>query len=309
MAVEYDPVTGLPKKAKAANQPPALATGQTLQDQIAASLAANPQGTFGPSSGVNYAGAQPQATTPGMPDYKALIAAALGPLTAQYGADDAADMATRNQQLIRALGQFGQQFDLEGANTAFGADFVNSSGLADVLPQANALAQQTTDAGMSFQARAAKAHKDTVRQIKNALAARGLLQSGETGHQLQEQQTQFDTGQYDARAQVQDYMAAVNQGYTQAVRARQVALAEAQRVEAARQAQLNPGTTTPAPVAPAGPVAPPAPAYTVGNDMGSAGLDAASIRAALGPGEFLPGEDPQVRARRLRATGGPLAVQ
>lgn len=240
---EIDPLTGLPKKKKQAGAGGRVGpVAMFNQADIDASLAVNPQGGFGPSGGVDYSMG---AKAPGMPDYAALIKAALGPMTAQFGADSAADLGTRNQQLIRALGQFGEQFDLTGANKAFGESFVGESGLGELLPQANALAQQTTDAGMSFTARSTKAHKDSVRAIKNALAARGALRSGEAGYQLQEAQGAFDTGQYDARQQVQDFMGAVNQGYAQAQRERQMQMAAAQREEAGRQAALNPGIANP----------------------------------------------------------------
>jgi hypothetical protein len=241
-SIEYDPLTGLPKKktpGQPTAQPFALFGGGSQYDGPGGG---NP-GMAQSYSPLSYGGAGAGAAaskTGGMPDYKSLIAAALGPMTAQFGADAAADLGTRNQQLIRSLGQFGEEFDLGAANAAFGEGFVGESGLASLLPQANELARQTTGAGMSFKARSEKAHKDAVRQIRNALAARGALQSGELGHQLQEAQGQFDTGQYDARQQVQDFMSAVNAGYAQAQRARALQLAEAQRAEAARQAQLNP---------------------------------------------------------------------
>lgn len=232
---DIDPTTGLPRKKKTTtNQVFAPPTGYA------------PGGvTYGFPTGDGGSQAAPRSpfTTPGFtPDYKALIDAALGPMSAQFGADDIADQNTRNQQLIRALGQFGQQLDLGSANAAFGQDFVNQSGLAGLLPQANQLAQQTTDAGQSYMARATKTHTDQIRAIKNALAAKGALQSGELGHQLQEEQGRYDTGQYDARLQVQDYVSELQRGYATAQRQRAQQLAAAQREEAARQAQLNPVT-------------------------------------------------------------------
>lgn len=48
IGVPIDPLTGMPKKKKA----PAFTQGQ-----VNLSLAQNPQGTFGPSAGVNYGAA------------------------------------------------------------------------------------------------------------------------------------------------------------------------------------------------------------------------------------------------------------
>lgn len=233
--VEYDPLTGLPKKKTAASgaAPAALtaAGGQTF----------SPWSFYMPQA----AGVQPPGTIklPGYtPDYTALINAALGPLQAQLAAEGVQDLSGRNQQIVRALGQFGEPLSLESANQAFGSDFVNQAGLGELLGQANQLAEQTTGAGLSVTARLEKAHKDAVRQIRNSLAARGLLRSGELGHQLQEQQGAFDTGQYDARQQLFDFLSAVQSGYVQAQRARQQQLTQAQMAEAARQAELNPAT-------------------------------------------------------------------
>lgn len=176
------------------------------------------------------------------PDYKSLITQALGPLTAQLGAEGSADLAGRNSALIRGLTQFGEQFDPSGAQAAFGQDFYNQAGLGDILPQANALAAENTKAGFSVAARQKSAFERSVQQIRDALAARGLLRSGATGVALQGAQKEFETGQYDARQQLADYAASVQQGYVAAQRQRAAQLEAAQREEAERQARLNPPT-------------------------------------------------------------------
>lgn len=277
--VEVDPLTGLPKKKKQASpfRPGTmnLTPGQGLaqSNQIAAGFSPNlATAQYGgmPSGLPGASGGAPS----NQPDYKALIQAALGPLSAQLGAEGVADLTGRNNQFVRALGQFGEQFDLGQANQAFGPEFVGEAGLGELLPQANALAAQTTGAGVSYQARASKARKDAVRQIRNILASRGLLRSGELGYQLQEQQTAFDTGQYDARQQLQDYLTAVNQGYVEAQRQRALALDAATREEAARQAALNPMSGTSA----AQPYSPAAVAPVASGNVGSAGSLLAPFR-------------------------------
>lgn len=228
IGVPIDPATGMPRttKKRTAARPgvdPSLAANSDALNQQYGLGAYKPFGAGGST-----------------PDYKALIQQALAPFQAQLGAEGVSDLTSRDNQFIRTLGQFGQQFDTASANQAFGEDFFNSAGLGEVLPQANKLAQQTTDAGLSYTARSTKALQDRIRQIKNGLAARGALRSGELGYQLQEAQTGYDTGQYDAAQQVQDFLGAINRGYTEGVRARQAQIAAAQREEAGRQAQLNP---------------------------------------------------------------------
>jgi hypothetical protein len=69
-------------------------------------------------------------------------------------------------------------------------------------------------------ARMEKLRKDNVRAIKNALASRGALRSGEAGYQLGEEQQRYSTAQYDARSQLVDLLAGIEAGYANSSRAR-----------------------------------------------------------------------------------------
>ncbi|MCR4338324.1 MAG: hypothetical protein NUW01_00395 [Gemmatimonadaceae bacterium] len=264
----YDSLTGMPTKKK---QPWQTALGQRstgLNQQYGLGQYASPSGGGGLGGGQQLG----PINLPGFtPDYKSLISQALGPLSAQLTAEGSADVASRNAGLIRGMAQFGEQFDPAGAQAAFGQDFYNQAGMGDILGQANALAAENTKAGFSVKARQQSAFEKSVQQIRDALASRGMLRSGATGIALQGAQKEFDTGSYDARMQLSDYMSGVQQGLVNAQRQRAGQLEAAQREEAERQARLNPPTgsrtvnpgdpdypVTPTPVTP--PTPPPAPA-------------------------------------------------
>lgn len=117
----------------------------------------------------------------------------------------------------RAIGQFGLVPDFNNVDTSLlGPDFQQ-----DVTPETLGLAQQNTAAGLSTAARITQAHQDAIRQIKNALAARGALRSGEAGFQLGREQQNFTQGTYDANQKLLDYLAGVAQAYAEAERQRQ----------------------------------------------------------------------------------------
>ena len=229
----YDPRTGMPrKKIRGTLYPGQPVTGL-------AGPAGGPGG--GQIPGGLFGGGPGSITTPGYtPDYKSLIEQALAPLNAQLGAEGSADASTRNAQLIRGIGQFGEQFDPKAALDAFGKDFYSQAGLEGLLPQANTLAAENTKAGFSVSSKLKTALERSVQQIQNALAARGLLRSGAYGTALEGANQEFRQGQYDARQSLTDYLTSAQQGYVAGERARQEKLLAAGREEAPRQAQLNP---------------------------------------------------------------------
>jgi hypothetical protein len=95
-----------------------------------------------------------------------------------------------------------------------GPEFARISGVAKPLAEAN------TASGMSIVARMEKLRKDNVRAIKNALASRGALRSGEAGYQLGEEQQRYSTAQYDARQQLVDLLAGIEAGVAAGARQR-----------------------------------------------------------------------------------------
>lgn len=247
---DIDPATGLPKKKKQQN-----AVNQAwapFANQIQSSLSANPQASFGPSSQVDYGfGGLGQFKIPGAPDYRALIEndPAYSQFKLDLGAQGVSDAASRAAQTQRAFTLFGQVPDI---NTLPGlnADFLNQ----DITPATRELAQKNTDAGLSIIARQDKAFKDQIRTIKKALASRGLLESGETRHQLQEAQLGRDQARFDTSDALSQLIAGLQQGFAEAQRQR-----AAQQAQAAGEAQGRVAQQYPAQAVPAGGYALPAP--------------------------------------------------
>jgi hypothetical protein len=133
---------------------------------------------------------------------------------------------------------------LEGLDSRLaGPEFGRISGVARPLAEAN------TASGMSIVARMEKLRKDNVRAIKNALAAKGALRSGETGFQLGEEQQRYSTAQYDSRAQLVDLLAGIEAGYANAQRQRagQQAAAANQGMQQVIQMYPNGPAQAPAP--------------------------------------------------------------
>lgn len=219
-AVDIDPATGLRRKKK-------TATNQVFAPPDGYAPAGVTYGT--PAARGGGLGASATGTIPGStPDYGSLIQAdsLFKQLQAELASQGIGDAATKDEFLVRALSGFGRQFDQTQASQAFGADFVNRAGpgFADVLSKSNALAGQNTAAGVSTTARLDKSFQDRIRQIKNSLASRGLLQSGELGYQLGETQQARTQAEYDATQQLLDYLSQGVGQYTASERARQAAL-------------------------------------------------------------------------------------
>jgi hypothetical protein len=144
----------------------------------------------------------------------------------------------------RALVQFGEVPALEGLDAKLaGPDFARIAGMARPLAEAN------TQSGMSVVARMERLRKDNVRAIKNALAARGALRSGEAGYQLGEEQNRYQTAQYDSRAQLVDLLAGIEAGFANASRQRagQQATAYGNAYTGAVQSGAYPQQPAPAP--------------------------------------------------------------
>ncbi len=233
-----DPLTGLPKKKKQAAVNPSLAAqSEALNKQFGL-------GVYAPvASGVP---GLPQVGLPtSTPDYRALIDndALYSQAKLDFGAQGVSDAAQRAALTQRALTLFGQvpaDDGLKGLN----ADWLNQ----DVTPETRLLAQQNTDSGLSVVARQAKAFKDQVRNIKNALAARGALRSGETGHQLQDAQLGYDQAKFDTTAELADFLSGLQRGYAESQRTGRSQLAAQAEAAAGRVGQQYPapsGAPTP----------------------------------------------------------------
>jgi len=86
---------------------------------------------------------------------------------------------------------------------------------AALSPEVLALAQQNTDSGLSLVARLNQQKDLGQRGIMNDLAARGMLQSGETGYQLGQLGLGYRQQQYDARQELLDYLSGVQAAFAQ----------------------------------------------------------------------------------------------
>ncbi len=141
---------------------------------------------------------------------------------AAQGISDSAQRRAARQRAVTMFGEVPDFTTLTGAGGLIGPDL----GL-DIDEVTRGLAAQNTTAGLSTVARLDQAHTDRLRQIKNVLAARGALRSGETGYQLGREQEDYTRAQYDARQQVVDYLAGVQAAFAQSERQRQMTLAQA----------------------------------------------------------------------------------
>ena len=204
---EYDPQTGLPKGQQKLNNPPS---------QSPFFHATGVSGAQGGATGYGTAGAQgPGATSlPGWQDFLNN-----DPFWRQFNQDlnaqGIADEAAAKAATQRAIIGFGEApADLTGQ----AASWIDQT--------TRDLAAQNTAAGLSQKARIDKFNTDQIRQIRNALAARGGLRSGEFGYQLKENQGAYERAQYDSRQALTDTMMGIQAGLAAAQR--QAAMARAQ---------------------------------------------------------------------------------
>lgn len=169
-------------------------------------------GGSGGGSGKDAAGS---ITVPGFtPDYQSLIEQ--DPYFAQIrdllSAQSAADAANRDSQLGQAFINFGEApegYDNPVADAAHNNPF----SVLSVLQQA---------------------HEQNLRAQRNQLAARGILQSGEYGYQLGQENKDYLQNQYEARQQLLDFINGVQSAFAQAEQNR-----NNQLVQAGQQAYQN----------------------------------------------------------------------
>lgn len=91
---------------------------------------------------------------------------------------------------------------------------------------------------MSTQFRLDQAHGDAIRNIKNALASRGLIRSGEAGFQLGRENQAYGQANYDASQKWLDYIAGVQSAFASGEQQRATTLAQSASQAATRQAGL-----------------------------------------------------------------------
>ena len=207
---------------------------------------ANPSAPASPSLGAGVApvGAPGSIGNAGSytPDWASLIQNDPGFLQDQstLSASGIANASQRDALMQTALVNFGGNVDMNAVAKTLGVDPSSLSNLDPATVQA--LAHQNDVAGTSTQSRLDAANTLATRGIKNALNARGLLNSGETGYQLGQQQQSYTQAQYDARQKLTDYMTQYQQGYLTGQQQLNQSLSTAASSAADRQYANNTGS-------------------------------------------------------------------
>jgi hypothetical protein len=177
------------------------------------------------------------------PDWAKLIASDPGLLQTQstLAAGGVADAASRDAAIQAALVQFGKVPDIATLAKQLGMSAVDvQNALGGDIQK---LAQENTDAGLSTESRLSQANVDALRQIKNSLNARGLLNSGETAYQLDRQNTGYRQAESDANQKLLSYLQQYQQGFLTAQQQREGTLSTAYSDAANRQLANNPGSS------------------------------------------------------------------
>jgi hypothetical protein len=156
-------------------------------------------------------------------------------LQKDLGANTASDLAGRNASLNRLFTQFGSLPDINAAGQQLG---INDLGQA-IDP---ATAQLAAENPYSTTANLSKAHTDAIRQLRQSLAARHALQSGELGYQLGQENNAYGNAQSQANQQLLDSIAQLQGQFTAGQRANQQQLSAGAQSAADRQIGLNPAT-------------------------------------------------------------------
>lgn len=285
-----------------------------MASQIAASLAANPSASLGAYgvAGSGVAGTPIANTTPmgsqipappgtlTTADWQNLIAgdAGLQSAEAALSGSQAADQNALGAELTNAYESFGKPVDLATLASQLGmtqADIQNYLG-----PDAQKIAQENTDAGTSTVARLDQANQNATRAILAGLNKRGLLNSGETGYQLDQQNLGYRQAQQDAYSKFLGYLQQYQQGYLAAQQQRAAALVTAINSAADRQYNLNqsPPAAPPSDNPPTDDNAPPA-----APPAAPAAPPAAPAAPAYDPNAYVPGGSSPAVAKAIQALG------
>lgn len=156
---------------------------------------------------------------------------ALGGLLSAQSAQDAAARSMGVQRALINFGEVPSDMSLPGVMSGYWGQ--------DVTDVTRGLASQNTQAGLSLQARLAKENDNRRRGLMNDLAARGAIDSGETGYQLGELGQSYTQAQFDARQQLMDYLLGLYQGFAQQEWGRQQQLLSEAMAAASRRAQRS----------------------------------------------------------------------
>jgi hypothetical protein len=176
------------------------------------------------------------------PDWASLISGDAGLIDAKnaLAAGNVSDLAGRNAAIENAYVQFGSNIDFATLAKQLGmseADVQQALG-----PDAQKLAQENTSAGLSTQARLDQANTNAIQKIRADLNRRGILNNGEAGYQLDQQNLGYRQAESDATQKLLSYLQQYQQGYLSAQQQRQGQLATAYGDAANRQYGTNAGS-------------------------------------------------------------------
>lgn len=163
--------------------------------------------------------------------YAGILNDYLNQTRADFGADSAADAAARDAALRRYVISYGQVPDFNALGISDSAKgFWNNA----IDQRTKDLALKNEQEGTSIHARMAAENAVANRRIPAALAARGMLRSGQTGSDLRDQAQAYKIKGFDTLNEMLAGVEGTVGGFLQAERERQRALAEAEM-----QARMN----------------------------------------------------------------------
>ena len=148
------------------------------------------------------------------PDYQLLLENDPGymALKQSLSAQGIANSASRNAAINQALIQYGGVPDLNKAATALGISPSDLQGIID--PHTMGLAQANTHAGLSTMARLQQQEDQAMLGLRNNLAARGALSSGDNAYRTNLQNQAFTQAENDALNSLLGAITGYQQSYT-----------------------------------------------------------------------------------------------
>lgn len=165
-------------------------------------------------------------------------------LRAQVGAQNQAAQGTANTGFGQTLANFGEIPDLAAAAGQLGLDKTNP--LYGILfgaasnPNIVSSAKSLTDQGLSTEGQLAQAHQTAVQTLLNSLAARGAVNSGDTGVGLRLADQANAQAEYGAHQQLLQNLGNIINAYNQSQQQGINQLQQGASQAAARQIAINP---------------------------------------------------------------------
>lgn len=224
-----------------------LARALSLKKQAKTSSVGNGSVTTSSDTPTSSTGAG--SVAPSTASYQAMIQN--DPIYQQAGKDLSAqgvgDASSLAAAIKRMYIQSGINFDPGSMADSLGLTGAARDTVAgSVDAQTRGLAQTNTNEGLSTFSRLAAQNTNNVRDLKAALASRGMLESGELPYNLASEELRYKQAQTDFRQQVLDAINGAVGGYVTNSRQRTSALQQALQDAATRQAGFLGPTQPPA---------------------------------------------------------------